>query len=114
MLLVAIFWDLGKKRTSEALENLEEEGSDRNSTVEVEDFDEEAELQARIWNKFQREQRNEAFIVTKDRTFSRDSLASMRGQSAFQKRRAKSNFSASDARRAESVDALLQLNSTYQ
>ena len=57
VLLCVIFWDLGKQDNIELdLDDLAEE--DILNTLEVQDFDEDADLQARIWNRFQREDRS--------------------------------------------------------
>ena len=54
ILLCVIFWDLGMG------ENIELTGDDEESQfdeIKEEAFDEDADLQARIWNRFQREDR---------------------------------------------------------
>jgi hypothetical protein len=56
LLLIAIFWDLGKP---ENIRRESEISSTMFAAVEVDEFDDEAELQARIWNRFQRGDRFE-------------------------------------------------------
>ena len=46
ILLAMIFWDLASPAEEETRESV--------SSIQVDDFDEEAELQARIWNSFNR------------------------------------------------------------
>jgi hypothetical protein len=53
LLLIFIFWDLGKPEET----RIESLSSSRFSSVMIDEFDDEAELQARIWNRFQRTDR---------------------------------------------------------
>ena len=55
LLLTSIFWDLAAKPTQEEQQALATETDEHFDTVEVEDFDEDAEIQARIWNRFIRD-----------------------------------------------------------
>lgn len=48
LLLIAIFWDLGKPLEEDREDTME-------STPVIEDFDDEAEMMARIWNTFQKD-----------------------------------------------------------
>jgi hypothetical protein len=57
LLLTSIFWDLAAKPTQEEQQALATETDEHFDTVEVEDFDEDAEIQARIWNRFIRDVR---------------------------------------------------------
>jgi hypothetical protein len=51
MLILWIFWDLGDTLDQEALEPVDDTASE--SAPSIYSFDEEAQLQARIWNRFQ-------------------------------------------------------------
>lgn len=53
LILVAIFWNLGRKVNF--IPDNESEYLNTESALNEQDFDEEAELQMRIWNNFQRE-----------------------------------------------------------
>jgi len=56
LLLIAIFWDLGKP-----LEEVREDTMD--STPIIEDFDDEAEMMARIWNTFQKDEDSASIVL---------------------------------------------------
>jgi hypothetical protein len=70
-LLVAIFWDLGKGEPANAATTTRETYSQKSTSeklslnseshrdVDVVEFDEEAEIHARIWNRFQYDRREE-------------------------------------------------------
>lgn len=57
LLILVIFWDMGYRK--------EEYEVIRASQIEqTGDFDEEAEMQARIWNRFQEDDRRQTYRVT--------------------------------------------------
>lgn len=57
MLLIGIFWDLAK---ADDVRGDTQTSTTRFSSIQIDEFDDEAELQARIWNRFQREEREGA------------------------------------------------------
>lgn len=59
VLLCAIFWDLGRKK-----EKQEESEEEEFAEVTLEDWDEDAELQMRIWNSFLREQKQVSSLIS--------------------------------------------------
>jgi hypothetical protein len=70
VLLIAIFWDLSKPE--QIIRKTESDLHSLNSHITTTDFDEDAEVQARIWNAFQLqrgpdgEHENQAFLVRSD------------------------------------------------
>ena len=58
VLLCAIFWDLGRKKEKQ------EESEEEFTEVTLEAWDEDAELQMRIWNSFLREQKQVSSLIS--------------------------------------------------
>ena len=76
-----IFWQLSTKYTQKPRENEQVEARTSEPQIEIEDYDEQSEVQARIWNQFIRKKIVNEYIlkrVNKDDNFTGGMLVSSR------------------------------------